>query len=254
MSGAVEHIRGVTFHGRRGAVRHAFRYGVDYVLLDAEEAAPRAPRLFSRNGRNLFAVFDRDHGGPRGAGRGAAWVRALLAEHGLDKADGPVRLLTQPRVLGMEFNPVSFWLCFAADGSLRAVIAEVNNTFGDRHNYLCAHPDQRPITPCDRLAARKVFHVSPFQPIAGGYSFRFDIGAEKLGIWIDFSDGAEGLCATLTGPRKPLTNRGILGACLRRPLGAVRVLGLIHWQAFRLALKGARYRAHTPPPAEEVTR
>lgn len=254
MNGAVEHIRGVTFHGRRGAVRHAFRYGVDYVLLDAEDETLRAPRLFSRNARNLFSVLDRDHGGKRGAGRGAEWVRELLAEQGLDKADGSVRLLTQPRVLGMEFNPVSFWLCFGADGSLRAVIAEVNNTFGDRHNYLCAHPDQRPIAPSDRLRARKVFHVSPFQRIAGGYAFRFDIGAERLGIWIDFSDGAEGLCATLTGPRKPLTNRGILSACLRRPFGALRVLGLIHWQALRLALKGARYRAHTPPPAQEVTR
>jgi DUF1365 family protein len=254
MSGAVEHIRGVTFHGRRGAVRHAFRYGVDYVLLDAGAPAPCAPWLFSRDGRNLFSVRDRDHGGPRGAGRGAAWVRELLAGHGLDKVDGPIRLLTQPRVLGMEFNPVSFWLCHGADGSLRAVIAEVNNTFGDRHNYLCAHADQRPIAPSDRLRAQKVFHVSPFQPIAGGYTFRFDIGAERLGIWIDFSDGDEGLYATLTGPRGTLTNRGILGACLRRPLSALRVLGLIHWQALRLAVKGARYRAHTPPPAQEVSR
>lgn len=254
MSGAVEHIRGVTFHGRRGAVRHAFRYGVDCVLLDAEEKAPRAPRLFSRNARNLFSVHDRDHGGPRGAGRGAPWVRELLAGQGLDTADGPVRLLTQPRVMGMEFNPVSFWLCHGADGSLRAVIAEVNNTFGDRHNYLCAHPDQRPIAPSDRLRARKLFHVSPFQPIAGSYSFRFDIDEKRLGIWIDYADGAEGLYATLTGPRRPLTNRSILSACLRRPLGAARVLGLIHWQALRLALKGARYRDHTPPPAQEVTR
>jgi uncharacterized protein len=162
--------------------------------------------------------------------------------------------MAQPRVLGHVFNPVSFWLCEGADGSLRAVIAEVTNTFGDRHSYLCAHDDLRPITREDTLGARKLFHVSPFQQIAGGYEFRFDIRPDRVGIWIDYRAGNGGLIATLTGPRKPLTNAAILRACLRRPFGSRRVLGLIHWQALKLWWKGARYNPRPTPPVDEVTR
>lgn len=249
----IDHIRGETFHGRHGAVKNAFRYGVDYVLLDAE-APLRAPGLFSRNRGNLLSLHDRDHGGPPGKGHGAAWVRAVLADHGLTIAWLKIELLTQPRVLGHVFNPVSFWLCRDGTGQLRAVIAEVTNTFGDRHCYLCHHDDLSPIGPEDTLVARKVFHVSPFQDIAGEYRFRFDIGADRVGVWIDYRAGDGGVLATLVGRRVPLTNRGILAACLRRPFGSRRVLALIHWQALKLFVKGVRYRTRPAPPVEEVTR
>ena len=249
----VDHIRGVTYHGRHGGVQNAFRYGVDYVLLDAE-AEGAAPALFSRNRANLTSLHDRDHGGAPGQGQGAAWVRDVLDTHGVTIPWLRIELLAQPRVLGHVFNPVSFWLCRDGTGALRAVIAEVTNTFGDRHSYLCHHPDLAPITREDTLVARKVFHVSPFQKIEGEYRFRFDIGAEKIGIWIDYRNGNEGLLATLTGTRAPLTNLSILGACLRRPFGSRRVLALIHWQALKLFLKGARYKPRPKPPADEVTR
>lgn len=250
MSG-VDHIRGVTFHSRKGAVANSFRYAVDYVLLDPEKA--KGPGLFSRNKGNLTSLWDVDHGGAPRQGRGVAWVREVLASHGLPGAE-KIRLLAQPRVLGHVFNPVSFWLCHDETGALRMVIAEVSNTFGDRHSYLCHRDDLGPLTPEDRVSARKIFHVSPFQPVEGGYVFRFDIRQDRIGIWIDYTAGAGGLIATLTGPRKPLTNRAILAACLRRPFGSRRVLALIHWQAAKLWWKGARYRPHTLPPPEEVTR
>jgi len=254
MNAIVEHVRGKTFHERRGAVGHRLRHSVDYVIYDAEAPAPKAPRWFSINDRNVMSVSDSDHGGPRRAGQGAAWVRQVLSAHNLFAAQGRIELLTMPRVLGHEFNPVSFWLCYGKDGTLRVVIAEVNNTFGDRHSYLCRHPDQRPIEPGDILTADKIFHVSPFQPIAGGYRFRFDIRPDRVGIWIDYSAGGEeGLYATLTGPRRPLRMWHILVALLRRPFGSRRVLALIHWHALILALKGAKYRTRPEPPAEEVT-
>ncbi|MBZ4690046.1 MAG: hypothetical protein JG765_1297 [Cereibacter sp.] len=248
----VDHVGGKTFHGRRGAVENSFRYSIDYVLLDP--AAPEGgPRLFSRNRANLFSVQDRDHGGVPGHGRGLAWVREVLRAHDAAGAE-KVLLLTQPRVLGHVFNPVSFWLCHDAEGGLRSVIAEVTNTFGDRHSYLCAKANGAPITREDTLAAKKIMHVSPFQEVAGGYSFRFDIGPKRVGIWIDYSNGAEGVYATLTGPRRPLTNAAILRACLRRPFGSRRVLALIHWQALKLAVKGARYRPRPAPPVDDVSR
>ena len=253
MSATVDHIAGVTFHGRKGAIDNAFRYSVDYMLLDAE-AELRLPRLFGRNKRGLMALDDVDHGGAPKAGRGATWVREVLQAH---QITGVVRieLLAQPKVLGHVFNPVSFWLCRRADDQMIAVIAEVTNTFGDRHSYLVHHPDLRPIKADDRLRATKIFHVSPFQPIEGGYEFRFDIRDDRIGVWIDYSrDGDGGLIATLTGQRCPLTNGRILRAAVRRPLGSRRVLALIHWQALKLWWKRATYRARPLPPSEDVSR
>jgi DUF1365 family protein len=157
-------------------------------------------------------------------------------------------------MLGHVFNPVSFWLIRDADEALWAVIAEVSNTFGDRHSYLCHHEDLRPIAPDDRLHARKVFHVSPFQPVAGAYTFRFDIRADRVGVWIDHRNGEGGLYATLTGTRRAATTAGLIRAALRRPLGSRRVVALIHWQALKLWWKGAGYRVRPEPPAEEVSR
>ncbi|MHA3976754.1 DUF1365 domain-containing protein [Halovulum sp. GXIMD14794] len=246
------HLRGRTVHARRGALRHSFDYGIDYVLIDPE--ARSGPRLFSRNRLNLASVDDKDHGGVRGAGRGSIWAEEVLRRSGLTPTpESRLLLLTQPRFLGYVFNPVSFWLRFEGD-DLVAVIAEVNNTFGDRHSYLCARPGFAPIRPQDRIAAQKVFHVSPFQQVTGDYEFRFDLRGGRIAIRIDHTAREGGLIATLTGELAPLTNRAILGALIRRPLGPVRTILLIYWHALRLKAKGAPYRTRPQPPLEEISR
>ncbi|MCK0151772.1 DUF1365 domain-containing protein [Marivita sp. S6314] len=248
----VDHIIGHTYHGRKGGIDNAFRYSIDYVMLDAE-AKLKTPWLFSRNGGNVSSLHDSDHGGAPGEGTGARWARAVLEAHQV-RASGALMLLAQPRVLGHVFNPVSFWLAHDDAGHLIAVIAEVTNTFGDRHSYLCHKPDGSPIASTDRLQATKIFYVSPFQPVEGGYEFRFDIRPDKIGIWIDYTQGAGGLIATLTGPRRTISNGSILWSLIRRPLGSRRVLALIHWQALKLWWKGSKYRTRPEPPLEEVSR
>ena len=176
----------------------------------------------------------------------------MLEERGIEPP-ARVELLAQPRVLGHVFNPVSFWLCRDAGGVLRTVIAEVTNTYGDRHSYLCRHADGREITADETLTAQKIMHVSPFQPIEGGYTFRFGITDAAINIHIDYARGNGGLIATLTGPRAPLTTGGMIGAMLRRPLGSRRVLALIHWQALKLWWKGARFRGRPEAPDAEVS-
>ncbi|MEJ6398330.1 DUF1365 domain-containing protein [Yoonia sp. 208BN28-4] len=251
MTATVDHIQGETYHGRRGAVKNAFRYSIDYVLLDAE-ADVAGPSLFKRNGAGVMSLHDSDHGGTRKAGSGAKWVREVLAAHDLDMT-GRIDLLAQPRLLGHVFNPVSFWLCHDDAGVLRVVIAEVSNTFGDRHSYLCHHDDMREITKADTLEAQKIFHVSPFQPIEGGYTFRYDIQSDSIHIIIDYSRGNGGLIATLKGARKPMTNGSILWSAIRRPFGSRRVLTLIHWQAIKLWWKKATFRSRPEPPQNEVS-
>ncbi|MDD9923834.1 MAG: DUF1365 domain-containing protein [Boseongicola sp.] len=253
MSSRVEHIKGQTFHGRKGALENAFKYSVDYVLLDAE-AKTRGAWPFKRNVPGAVALHDSDHGGAPGEGTGAIWVREVLASHQAPYEATRIELLAQPRVFGHVFNPVSFWLIYDEENVLRTVIPEVTNTYGDRHSYLCRHDDWGPIRRTDMLTAQKIFYVSPFQPVEGGYSFRFDIRDDKIGIWIDYSSGNEGLLATLVGPRKPMTTTSIMGALVRRPFGSRRVLGLIHWQALKLWWKGAHFGVRPKPPAEEVSR
>ena len=254
MTPFVDHIDGETFHGRKGGVENAFRYSIDYVMLDPE-AEVGGPRLFSRNRGNLFSLRDSDHGGAPKNGSGAAWVRDILRDAGIDHvASGRILLLAQPRVLGHVFNPVSFWLVHDAEDVLRVIIAEVSNTFGDRHSYLVHHDDLSPIRRDQTLEARKIFHVSPFQPVEGGYTFRFDIRDDRIGVFIDYRTANGGLFATLTGKRKPLTNGAIVRAALRRPFGSRRVLGLIHWQALKLWWKGARFHSRPEPPTQEISR
>lgn len=249
---APRHLSGRTVHARRGALKHSFEHGIDYVLIDPE--ARGGPWLFSRNRLNLASVDDKDHGGVRGAGRGSLWVQEVLRRSGLTETQSSrLLLLTQPRFLGYVFNPVSFWLRFEGD-ALVAVIAEVNNTFGDRHSYLCVRPGFEPIRPQDRISAQKVFHVSPFQQMTGDYVFQFDMGAERLAFRIDHTAREGGLIATLSGDLAPLTSRGILAAFLRRPFGPVRTILLIYWHALRLKAKGAPYRTRPEPPLEEISR
>ena len=248
-----ELVQAHTYHRRLGGPDNAFRYSVDYVLTEPE-ARSALPWLMSRNRFNIAAQHDRDHGGIRGEGRGAVWVREVLRAHGLDAlAEMKVLLLAQPRLLGHLFNPVSFWLIVDEHDRLRAFIAEVNNTMGDRHSYLCRKPDLSPIVEADTLEAEKVFHVSPFQKVEGGYKFNLHYGPDDIRVRIDFRRPGGGLLATLNGPRKPLTSPAIIGSLIRRPFGSLRVVALILWQAIKLKLKGAEFRRHPAPPEQEIT-
>jgi DUF1365 family protein len=249
-----QHIKASTMHRRLGGEANSFRYDVDYLLIEPEKIG-KAPALFSANAANLVSYHDLDHGGVRGAGQGAQWVRDRLGEAGIAMEHGwRILLLAQPRMLGTRFTPVSFWMIVDEDEALRAVIAEVNNTFGDRHSYLCAHPDAAPILPSDEMVAQKVFHVSPFQPVAGEYRFHFALAPGDVSVRIDYRHGAGGLLATLYGGREDMTSFGLLASLVRRPFGSLRVVALIHWQALRLWHVRAVFHRRPAPPAQEVSR
>ncbi|NNE79278.1 MAG: DUF1365 domain-containing protein [Silicimonas sp.] len=246
----LDHIQAYTTHARRGQLRNAFRYGVDYVLSELSD--DNLPALMSRNGFNLWSLSDRKHGGERGQGRGLKWFKNTLRSKGFDPDGAQLVLLTQPSFLWFHFNPVSFWIALRDDQPC-AFIAEVNNTFGDRHCYFCAHEDFRPITVNDRLRSEKLMHVSPFQAVEGVYTFNFGLTKSAINIRIDYRNGDEGVLATLAGPRLPATSASLLKAAFRRPLGAMRVVALIHWQAVILYLKRAPFFKTPEPPGPLVS-
>lgn len=240
-------------HARQRPKKNAFRYSVYYLCMNVA-AWPALDGLwpFSRERWNLFSLWEKDFG--RGQSP-EAWIRGLLREWNVTEADGDIVLMTMPRVLGYAFNPVSFWFCLDKQGQLRAVLADVTNTFGERHAYLLHHDDGRVMGSDDWFTSTKQFHVSPFIEVNGRYEFRFVYSEDKIGVWINHHDD-EGLLLTtsVTGKRKPLTSRSLMESFFRTPLVTVKVIGLIHLQAFKLFLKGIRYRVKPTPPSTEISR
>lgn len=222
-----------------------FTYGVYYLALPlAMLDDKRLMTHLSVNRRGILSFYDKDHGAKDGSNL-EVWVRGILGECGLSEIVTGITLISMPRILGYVFNPVSFWMCHDADGQLRAVLCEVNNTFGETHSYLCAHEDHRPLSPDDWLSTEKIFHVSPFLKREGSYQFRFAQEKNKLGIWINFYDADQNkqLVTALTGSLQPLTEPALRQIFWKHPLVTLKTILLIHWQAMKLVSKGIKYIA-----------
>lgn len=234
---------GDVMHKRIFPTVNAFRYGIYYLVLPLSKLTTDIEnKYFKLNRFGLLSFYNRDHG-YRNNDNPETWARDILNEHGVTKADGEIILITMPRVLGYVFNPVSFWYCFDTEKILRAVICEVNNTFGETHSYICTHEDQREITQDDILTGKKVFHVSPFLERAGSYKFRFSLQEDKMGSWIDFYDAEsrKKLLTSLSGHFTDLSKMAVLKAFWCYPLVTLKAILLIHWQAVKLFVKKAEY-------------
>lgn len=234
-------IRGQVVHTRNDIhARRTFRYPVYVASLDLD-ALPSL-RLFSHNGRGLFALHDRDYeDGARGL---AAAHRALLAAHDIAPPE-TTRLVTNLRVLCYVFNPVSFFVGYDG-GVVTSVVAEVNNTYGGRHRYVFG-PAQR-IAHATRIGFRheRTLFVSPFLHGDAMYELWLDAPLDgDLSITMHVAvDGARVLTARLAGERQALTDRVLAGVALRYPLMTAQVIGLIHFEALKLRLRGVPY--HRP--------
>lgn len=242
-------------HARSSAAMHRFVYPIAFmrVPLVSLRSGRHWGGLFGINRAALFALHERDHG-PRDGSPLLPWLRSQLTGQGVHFELGEVVLQTFPRLFGYVFNPVSFWFCHDGDGQLRAVLCEVNNTFGESHNYLVRHADLRPIVSGDMLSTDKVFHVSPFFPVAGTYHFRFLAQSGQVGVHIEYRQGGQTtLLAHVGGRARPLTARALLSALLRFPFMTLGVMIRIHWQAVRLWRKGARFHRKPAPPLESIT-
>lgn len=241
-------------HARHAPRKHAFHYGVYYLCFNLEERPQLKRPFLSLNKFNLFGFNVADHG-PRDGTPLVPWIQKLLKDFNVHEANGPISLMTMPRILGHVFNPVSFWFCRDTKGNLRAVLAEVSNTFGEHHNYLCFHDDRRTIMPDDWLTSRKVFHVSPFMDVEGHYEFRFIYKADKIGVWINhYQHNTHMLSTSVVGTRQPLTSQNLLRCFVRYPLLTFKVVALIHFEALRLLFKGISFRSKPKPPTKETTR
>lgn len=231
-------------HKRLSPKKNSFTYGVYYLALPLP--AISLPGKLVR--------FDAKDLGYQDGSDPSLFAKNILAEYGLLKKVQHIMLITMPRVLGYIFNPVSFYLCLDGQKHLRAVIAEVHNTFGEQHTYLCAHPDHHPIGNDDWLEAEKVFHVSPFFDRSGYYRFRFAI-EKKLGIWIDYLDKEKNkqLLTSLVGKLSPLNKASLNKSFWTHPLVTLKTITLIHWQALKLVAKRIRHISKPEQHQEKVS-
>lgn len=241
---------GLVWHRRLRPVEHEFRYGGCFLLLPMRSLREQACPALNRNGGGWLSFRDCDHGA--GGEDALAWFEALLASEGITDADGEVWLHTFPRMLGYAFKPVSFWYAHRADGTLAAALAEVNNTFGERHAYLLAGPG---LAWGVEQQAAKVFHVSPFCSTRGQYRFRFERTPERTLVRVDLHDEHGLLLQTsVGGALQPLDAARARRAVLRMPFMTLGVVARIHWQALRLWFKRVPFFRKPPAPDRLVSR
>jgi uncharacterized protein len=249
-------IHGEITHRRRRPVQNTFTYPAFCLRLPLSELASLPERGIAHNTAGLVSFHDRDHGACDG-GALEPWIGSLLAAEGID-GSGEVVLYAFPRMLGYVFNPVSFWVCHDGAGAVRAVLCEVRNTFGERHNYLVAAPDNGALVSGATCVTRKMFHVSPFCEVKGDYRFRFSFGAERWLARIDYfddADAAEPLLETwISGEAAPVDPAAVRRLWWRYRFFTVGVVARIHWQALKLALKRVPFFPKPAPPRQETTR
>lgn len=235
-------------HRRHQPVAHGFRYRVFMMYLDLDEL----PALFDRYWcwsarRPAFARFRReDHVGDPDVPLDEA-VRDLVEVQSGTRPDGPIRLLTHLCYFGYCFNPVSFYYCFEDDGTtLATIVAEVTNTpWGERHCYVLPAGRGHERNGVLRLSARKAMHVSPFIDMDCDYDFRFTPPGDQLRVFMgNDRDGQRVFDAGMLLERRPIGSATLARVLVAYPLMTLRVMFAIHWQAFRLWLKGAPVYAH----------
>ncbi len=215
-------------HVRRAPVRHRFTYRSYSWYVDVD-ALPRLPWWL-----RPFARFEaRDHF--TGAAEDTLRQRldAVLAAHELSLPGGRITALLQARVLGYVFNPLSLFWCHDAAGTLRAVIAEVHNTYGGRHTYLLPAEGNRPVS------TTKMMYVSPFNDVDGHYLVRAPRPDESLSVAITLHrDGQSPFAATMHGRRLPSNATQLLRLPLIAPLAPLVGAARIRLQGVALWLRG----------------
>ncbi|NDZ74399.1 MULTISPECIES: DUF1365 domain-containing protein [unclassified Streptomyces] len=226
-------------HIRLDPIRYTLRHRTYMWLVDLDHL-PELPLLL----RPLAGFRPRDHfTGDAPSLR--AGLERFLASRGIDLAGGRVLMLTHARVLGYVFNPLTLYWCHGPDGTPRCVVAEVHNTYGERHTYLL-DPDEAGVAHVD-----KDFYVSPFFPVDGAYRMRLPLPADRLDLTVRLDrPGARPFTATVRGTRREATPAALLRLALRHPLSTLAVSAGIRRHGIRLYLRGLPVQ---PRPSHRTT-
>ena len=248
-------FHGRTIHQRFLPVRHGFKYRIYWLGIDLDELEQldRSVRGFGYNRWSLSSLRDEDYGGP-GEGSLRDRVLARLEEHGIDGSSFQILLMTIPRLLGYVFNPVNFYVCRDEEGRIRALLAEVRNTYGEMHHYAaCPEPEEGP-GGCSEFHFQKRFHVSPFLEEDGAYLVHISCESDVFSATITLEQGGRKMfTASMDGTGVPLATRSLLATMVKMPVAASSIMLRIQWQAIILRFRrGVRPHAK-PRPSDPAT-
>ena len=246
-------FEGQVVHQRLKPRKHRLIYNVFNLLIDLEELPILSKKLtfFSHNRLILLSFWDKDHG--LGQDRSLiSYIREVLIKAGLDCQNGPVRLLCYPRLFGYVFNPLSVYYCYNQYETLKAVIYEVSNTFGERHSYLIKIDSAKDKTMYH--SCKKNFYVSPFLGMDAMYYFSITPPSKTLTILIDEQDESGSILkASYTGRSLFLNDKSLVKMFFKYPLMSFKVMVGIHWEALKLWKKGLNIIARPLPPQTPIT-
>ena len=231
---------GSVIHKRFKPKKHFFKYKVFSLFLDLSELKELNNKLnfFSLNKFNLISFYEKDHGERDGSSI-LDWVKNNLRSNNIITDNIKVKLLCYPRILGYVFNPLSIFFVYDNDENLISILYEVKNTFGEQHTYVFKIEGENKLI---QNNCSKKFHVSPFIEMDCNYFFRILNPGDKLSVIIDQYD-QEGkiLFASQDGVRSDLTNKNLMNSYLKHPLMTFKIISAIHFEAFKLWIKGIKF-------------
>ena len=230
---------GTVIHKRFKPKLHFFKYKVFSLLIDLSELniLNKNISFFSYNRFNLISFFDKDHGDRDGKSL-IEWVKKNLKENNIEHKNIKIKLLCYPRILGYVFNPLSVFYVYNNKEELISILYEVKNTFGEQHTYIFKAEDNEFL----RNSCVKKFHVSPFIDMECNYKFRVNKPSDKISVIIDQSDNdGKLLFASQDGTAKEFSNKNLFVSYIFHPLMTFKVIVAIHYEAFKLWLKGIKF-------------
>lgn len=251
-------IQALVMHQRLRPVKHKFVYPVFMLKLDLDElnasnsSAMPTGMLFGINCWRPISIHTKDYG-PRDGSDLKQWMQQILQAHQILQIDR-IELLSFPRVFGYAFNPICIWYCYNNASQLIAILAEVNNTFGEHHFYLLKAADDAVIDASTQLISTKMMHVSPFCEVKGHYQFGFAESCKKIKVNIDYYDDAGLLIQTaIIGKSQQLSNKHLLSALCKQPFLTFGVFFRIHWHALLLWIKKVPFRRQVHFTNQQIT-
>ena len=230
---------GTVIHKRFKPKSHFFKFSVFSLLIDLAdlEQLDKNIKFFSFNNFNLISFFEKDHGDRDGSSL-IEWVKRNLEENEINSEDIRIKLLCYPRILGYVFNPLSVFFIYNKYDNIISIFYEVKNTFGEQHTYIFKAEDNETL----RNSCVKKFHVSPFIDMECNYKFRVNKPSDKISVIIDQSDNdGKLLFASQDGTAKEFSNKNLFVSYIFHPLMTFKVIVAIHYEAFKLWLKGIKF-------------
>ena len=231
---------GTVIHKRFKPKIHYFKYKVFSLLIDLSELEYLSEKIkfFSHNKFNLVSFYEKDHGNRDGSSL-VSWVKKNLKDNNINSEDVKIKLLCYPRILGYVFNPLSVFYIYNIDEKLICILYEVKNTFGEQHTYIFKVDNDQNLY---QHNCSKKFHVSPFIEMNCKYFFRLLKPGEKISVIIDqYQTDEKILYASQDGQRVDFNTKELIKSYLKHPLMTFKIISAIHFEAFKLWIKGIKF-------------